>query len=179
MSKILANQIANYGDDAPIEIKEGLNIPAGKPIQAAGSSGSSGQVLSTTGTSIEWAATFDGDYNSLSNKPSIPAAQVPSDWDATGGASRILNKPTIPPVTSLTVNPAGTASLSFNGANGEFTYTPPDISDMATETWVGSQGFLTAEVDNLTSVTGRNQLTLTLNGGYGTKNCGSTNPSSL
>ena len=35
MSKLLANQIANYGDDAPIEIKEGLNIPAGKPIQAA------------------------------------------------------------------------------------------------------------------------------------------------
>ena len=30
MSKILANQIANYGDDAPIEIKEGLNIPAGQ-----------------------------------------------------------------------------------------------------------------------------------------------------
>ena len=73
MSKILANQIANYGDDAPIELKEGLNIPAGKPIQAAGSSGSSGQVLSTTGTSIAWVATFDGDYNSLSNKPSIPA----------------------------------------------------------------------------------------------------------
>ena len=50
MSKLLANQIANYGDDAPIEIKEGLNIPAGKPIQAAGSAGSAGQVLSTTGT---------------------------------------------------------------------------------------------------------------------------------
>ena len=32
MSKLLANQIANYGDDAPIEIKEGLNIPAGKTI---------------------------------------------------------------------------------------------------------------------------------------------------
>ena len=72
MSKILANQIANYGDDAPIEIKEGLNIPAGKPIQAAGSAGSSGQVLSTTGTSIAWVAVFDGNYNSLSNRPTIP-----------------------------------------------------------------------------------------------------------
>ena len=50
MSKILANQIANYGDDSPIEIKEGLNIPAGKPIQAAGVAGTSGQVLSSTGT---------------------------------------------------------------------------------------------------------------------------------
>ena len=49
MSKLLANQIANYGDDAPIEIKEGLNIPASKPIQAAGISGASGQVLTSTG----------------------------------------------------------------------------------------------------------------------------------
>ena len=69
MSKLLANQIANYGDDAPIEIKEGLNIPAGKPIQAAGSAGSSGQVLSTTGATIQWVSPFDGDYDSLTNKP--------------------------------------------------------------------------------------------------------------
>ena len=132
MSKILANQIANYGDDAPIELKEGLNIPAGKPIQAAGSSGSSGQVLSTTGTSIAWVATFDGDYNSLSNKPSIPAAQVPADWDATGGASRILNKPIVPAQPSVTTAAAGTAGLAYNTANGEFTFTPPDLSNYDT-----------------------------------------------
>ena len=29
------------------------------------------------------------------NKPTIPAAQVPSDWDATTGVARILNKPTL------------------------------------------------------------------------------------
>ena len=132
MSKILANQIANYGDDAPIEIKEGLNIPAGKPIQAAGSSGSSGQVLSTTGTSIEWVATFDGDYNSLTNKPTIPAAQVASDWNAVGGVSRILNKPIIPAQPSVTTATAGTPSLSYNTVNGEFTYTPPDLSNYDT-----------------------------------------------
>ena len=28
-------KLLNYGDDAPIDLKEGLNIPAGKPIQAA------------------------------------------------------------------------------------------------------------------------------------------------
>jgi hypothetical protein len=132
MSKILANQIANYGDDAPIEIKEGLNIPAGKPIQAAGSSGSSGQVLSTTGTSIQWVAAFDGDYNSLSNKPTIPAAQVASDWNAVSGVSRILNKPIIPAQPSVTTATAGTPSLSYNTVNGEFTYTPPDLSNYDT-----------------------------------------------
>lgn len=36
------------------------------------------------------------DYSLLDNTPSIPAAQVPADWDATSGVSRILNKPTIP-----------------------------------------------------------------------------------
>ena len=132
MSKILANEIANYGDNAPIDLKEGLNIPAGKPIQAAGVSGTSGQVLSSTGTSINWITPFDGDYTSLSNRPTIPAAQVNSDWNATSGVAVILNKPTVPPLTSLVVNPAGTPSLTFNGGNGQFTYTPPDLSNYDT-----------------------------------------------
>ena len=142
MSKLLANEIANYGDNAPIDIKEGLNIPAGKPIQADGNSGFSGQVLSSTGNSIAWVATFDGNYNSLSNKPTIPSAQVNSDWNATSGVAVILNKPTVPPLSSVTTNAAGTASLSFNASNGEFTYTPPDFSNYATTT------SLTAAVSN-------------------------------
>ena len=132
MSKILANQIANYGDDSPIEIKEGLNIPAGKPLQAAGSAGTSGQVLSATGSTVQWTTPFDGDYNSLSNRPSIPAAQVNSDWDATSGVSRILNKPTVPPLPTVTVTAAGASTLSYNSSNGEFTYTPPDLSPYLT-----------------------------------------------
>lgn len=37
-----------------------------------------------------------GSYNDLSDKPSIPAAQVNADWEATSGVAQILNKPTIP-----------------------------------------------------------------------------------
>lgn len=37
-----------------------------------------------------------GSYNDLLDKPSIPAAQVQSDWNATSGMGVILNKPTIP-----------------------------------------------------------------------------------
>ena len=37
-----------------------------------------------------------GSYTDLSNRPSIPAAQVNSDWNATSGVAEILNKPTIP-----------------------------------------------------------------------------------
>ena len=132
MSKILANEIANYGDNAPIDLKEGLNIPAGKPIQAAGSAGTSGQLLSTTGSSVAWVTPFDGDYGSLTNKPTIPAAQVNSDWNASGGVAVILNKPTVPPLPSVTTETAGTAALSYNSGNGQFTFTPPDLSNYNT-----------------------------------------------
>jgi hypothetical protein len=132
MSKILANQIANYGDDSPIEVKEGLNIPAGKPLQAAGASGSNGQVLTSTGTSIDWTTPFDGDYNSLANRPTIPAAQVRADWNAVGTVSEILNKPIVPAVPSVTVTAAGSSNLTYSAGNGQFTYTPPDLSSFAT-----------------------------------------------
>ncbi len=36
-----------------------------------------------------------GSYNDLTNKPTIPAAQVNSDWNATTGKAQILNKPTL------------------------------------------------------------------------------------
>ena len=34
-----------------------------------------------------------GSYNDLSNKPTIPAAQVNADWDASSGVAQIMNKP--------------------------------------------------------------------------------------
>ena len=177
MSKILANEIANYGDNAPIDLKEGLNIPAGKPIQAAGSTGTTGQVLSTTGTSIQWVTPFSGSYTDLTNKPTIPSAQVNADWNSSSGVSAILNKPVVPPLSSVVTASAGTAALSFNSANGQFTYTPPDLSSFATTTSLttavanssnwdtaygwgdhSSAGYLTAEADSLNTVTARNQL---------------------
>lgn len=41
-----------------------------------------------------------GDYNDLSNRPSIPAAQVNADWAANSGISQILNKPTLATVAT-------------------------------------------------------------------------------
>ena len=135
MSKILANEIANYLDNAPIDIKEGLNIPAGKPLQVNGGSGTAGQVLTSDGTGLAWNTPpyFSGAYADLTGLPTIPAAQVNSDWDATTGVARILNKPFIPPLSSVVVGPAqGGGDLTFNNVNGEFTYTPPDLSGFST-----------------------------------------------
>jgi hypothetical protein len=42
------------------------------------------------------AVAFSNDYNDLDNLPTIPAAQVNSDWNAVSGVAEILNKPTIP-----------------------------------------------------------------------------------
>ena len=36
-----------------------------------------------------------GSYTDLLNKPTIPDAQVNSDWNASSGISQILNKPTL------------------------------------------------------------------------------------
>ena len=78
---------------------------------------------------------FSGDYNDLSNKPTIPPAQVNSDWNATSGVAEILNKPTIPDITNITDVFAAThepmghedntkSAISFNNADRTFTITP-------------------------------------------------------
>ena len=41
-----------------------------------------------------------GSYNDLLNKPTIPDAQVNSDWNASSGISQILNKPTLSTVAT-------------------------------------------------------------------------------
>ena len=89
MSKLLANQIANYNDNGPVEAKEGLNVPSGKPLQIAGAAGTAGQYLKTTGSTIAW-----------TDFPTIPAAQVNSDWNATSGVAQISNKPTLAAVAT-------------------------------------------------------------------------------
>ena len=89
MSKLLTNQISNYNDNGPVEAKEGLNVATGKPLQVAGANGTSGDYLKSTGSSVEW-TTF----------PTIPAAQVNVDWNATSGVTQILNKPTLASVAT-------------------------------------------------------------------------------
>ena len=58
---------------------------------------------------------FSGDYDDLTNKPTIPDAQVNSDWNATSGVAEILNKPTIPTVNdgTLTIKQGGTTLGTF------------------------------------------------------------------
>ena len=75
-------------------------------------------VLKADITSIS-AVGFSNDYDDLDNKPTIPAAQVNSDWDATSGVAEILNKPTL---TNGTVTSVGlTMPSAFSVANSPIT----------------------------------------------------------
>lgn len=94
-----------------------------------------------------------GSYNDLSNKPTIPAAQVNSDWNATSGLAQILNKPTIPTKTSQLTNdsnyattsaiPTKTSQLTNNGADGTSTYV--EANDLAAVATSGSYGDLSGK----------------------------------
>lgn len=68
-----------------------------------------------------------GSYDDLSDKPTIPAAQVPSDWNASSGVSQILNKPNLAEVaTSGSYNdlsdkptiPAAQVPSDWNASSG-------------------------------------------------------------
>lgn len=57
-------------------------------------------------------ALFSGAYSDLSGKPTIPAAQVQSDWTAVTGLGVILNKPTITSYVAPTIHSAVSRSLN-------------------------------------------------------------------
>ena len=59
-----------------------------------------------------------GSYNDLSNKPSIPAAQVNSDWNASSGVAQILNKPTL-------------ATVATSGSYNDLSNKPTDATQSA------------------------------------------------
>lgn len=68
-----------------------------------------------------------GSYSDLSNKPTIPAAQVNSDWNAVSGVEQILNKPNLATVaTSGSYDdlsdkptiPAAQVNSDWNAASG-------------------------------------------------------------
>lgn len=65
-----------------------------------------------------------GSYNDLSNKPSIPDAQVNSDWNATSGVAEILHKPTIPTV----VDTVADGNINAVTSNAVYHYRPPKLA---------------------------------------------------
>lgn len=65
-------------------------------------------------------------YSTITGKPTIPAAQVNSDWNATTGVTQILNKPTVPKFETLqgTTGSNGIYQVTF----GKTYTTPPHVN---------------------------------------------------
>lgn len=72
-----------------------------------------------------------GSYDDLSNTPTIPAAQVNSDWNATSGVAQILNKPALGTAASKNATDFATAA---QGTKADTAVQPAAIADMETKT---------------------------------------------
>ena len=86
--------------DATSGVGEILNKPA-IPTSTSDLTNDSGFItLSDVPAQVQsdWNEADSTDPAYIQNKPTIPAAQVNADWDATSGVAEILNKPTIPSV---------------------------------------------------------------------------------
>jgi hypothetical protein len=134
--------------------------PGGIPLGTGGGGGYTLPTASTTvkggvkidGTTIQINGAgvirgFSGNYNDLSNKPIIPAAQIQSDWAQTNSGSLdfIKNKPTpysLPIATStilggikvgagLSINPT-TGVLSASGAVAQLTVSEINTANVIT-----------------------------------------------
>ncbi len=86
-----------------------------------------------------------GAYSDLSGKPTIPAAQVNSDWNAVSGLAQILNKPTVPAQLNATagtnVTITGTyPNLTFGATPGAGVTDLTTTTDATTVTVVSSTG---------------------------------------
>ena len=86
------------------------------------------------------AVATSGSYNDLDNKPTIPAAQVNSDWNANSGVAEILNKPTIPTVNdaTLTITQNGTSKGTFTANDSDDTTI--EVSDTTYSNFTGTDG---------------------------------------
>lgn len=100
-----------------------------------------------------------GDYSDLLNKPTIPAAQVNSDWNAASGVSQILNKPTL-----ATVATSGSYSdLSNKPSIPSISANPATTTNTLTGIEINGTGYA-IEADNTTKLY-RHKITVASSGG--------------
>lgn len=106
------------------------NTIDGNPIYAARSTADKdGNQIDTTyakSASLATVAT-SGEYDDLSNKPLIPAAQVNSDWNAASGVAQILNKPSL-------------ATVATSGDYDDLTNKPSIPAAQVNSDWNASSG---------------------------------------
>ena len=84
----------------------------------------------------DWNQTTTTAKDYIKNKPTIPAAQVQSNWNATSGMGVILNKPTKVSAFTNDANYVTSSSLTTT------------LESYATQTWVTNKGYATTSAMN-------------------------------
>ena len=106
-----------------------------------------------------------GAYSDLTGTPTIPAAQVNSDWNASSGVAEILNKPTIPTVGdgtititqggvtkgTFTTNQSGNTTIDVDAGGGSAPVVPATMPTLAVADWSSN-----TQTVNVTGVTASN-----------------------
>lgn len=85
------------------------------------------QINSVTLSGNKTTADLNISYNDLDDKPTIPAAQVNSDWNAESGVAEILNKPTL-------------ATVATSGSYNDLTNKPTIPEAQVNSDWNASSG---------------------------------------
>lgn len=91
------------------------------------------------------AVATSGSYTDLSDKPSIPAAQVNADWNSSSGVSEILNKPTLAAVATSgsyndLSNTPSLATVATSGSYNDLTDKPSIPAAQVNADWNSSSG---------------------------------------
>jgi hypothetical protein len=127
----------------------GLGVVLNKPTITTipTQTSNSGKYLTTDGSALSWATVTGGatDYNDLTNKPTIPAAQIPSDWTQASNVALdyIKNKPTIP---------AAQVQSDWNAISGlGVVLNKPTLFDGAYSSLSGQPTLFSGSYDDLTS----------------------------
>ena len=149
------------GEQGPIGLQgpQGEQGPAGPqgPQGPQGPEGPAGVGIAQTltldgnnlsisdGNSVTLPEGFSGNYNDLTNKPEIPAAQVNADWNATSGVEKILNKPDLAAVATSgdyddLTNTPNLATVATTGSYNDLTNKPEIPAAQVNADWNATSG---------------------------------------
>lgn len=146
------------GLQTALDAKASVNALSGYATTTALTNGLAGKFNNPTGTTVQY---LKGD-GSVATFPSIPAAQVNSDWNATSGVSQILNKPVIfsGSYTDLTNKPTLFDGTYASLTGKPTTFTPAAHTHVIADV-TGLQAVLDAKVDQAGA---RNSISVTTTG---------------
>ena len=119
--------------------------PTGTPVADITTLGIDGTVYRMVPSGNLAPVATSGSYNDLIDKPTIPDAQVNSDWNATSGKAEILNKPNLSAVAtsgnySDLNNKPNLAAVATSGSYNDLSDKPSIPAEQVNSDWNAASG---------------------------------------